>query len=77
MCCSHKECVAAAASNGNTSAITQLLFPRSARIHILCKDERQRVITDDHLQVTLTEPAVAFSQQISMGKWQVWASGEH
>jgi len=76
VCCSHKECLVPATKNSNTSAITHLLFPRTARIHILCKDDRQRVITDDHLQVTLTEPAAAFSQPINMGKWQVWASGE-
>lgn len=77
VCCASKRCeIQPVSRDANVSSINQLLFPRTARLHILCKDERQRVITDERLQVTLTEPAVAFSQQIGMGKWHAWASGE-
>jgi len=59
----------------NTSASNLLHFPRSANVHIKVKDERGKLLTDEKIHVNLTEPAMAFSQTVSLGKWKAWASG--
>ena len=76
VCCTHaKNITPTSHKEMNTSASALLHYPRTVRLHILTKDEKQKVLTDEQLQVNLTEPSMAFSQQISMGKWKVWASG--
>lgn len=77
VCCATKRCETQLATRDvNASAIDHLAFPRHVRIHIHRKDDQDYVITDEHLQVTLTEPSLAFSKQISLGKRESWVSGE-
>ena len=60
----------------NDSVSNFLHYNRTALVHILVTDPvEQRVVVDLKLPLALTEPVLAFSQQIAVGGRMLWASG--
>ena len=60
----------------NDSMSNYLHYSRTAPVHILVRDPvEQRVIVDIKLSLALTEPILAFSQQLAVGGRVLWASG--
>lgn len=76
VCCGQPRNIAMPiAKEMNTSATNLLHYPRSSNLHIQVKDEKGKILTDERIHVNLTEPTMAFSQPVSLGKWKAWASG--
>jgi len=77
VCCGQPRNVALpAAKEMSLSTVNLLHFPRSANVHIRVKDEKGKVLTDEQIHVTLTEPTLAFSQSLSLGRRKAWVSSK-